>query len=40
MDVLQLWDTVMDAEGKIANPATAEFLVKFLGAFETWIRRF
>jgi chromate reductase, NAD(P)H dehydrogenase (quinone) len=30
---------LLDAEGKFINPGTAEFCGKFLGAFETWIRK-
>lgn len=31
--------TLFDAEGKIANPATKEFLTKFVQAFAAWIEK-
>jgi chromate reductase len=27
-------------DGRIANPATAQFLAQFVGAFDGWVRRF
>ncbi len=32
-------DKLFDESGRIANAATRDFLAKFLGAFESWIRR-
>ncbi|HUX74126.1 MAG TPA: NAD(P)H-dependent oxidoreductase [Steroidobacteraceae bacterium] len=32
-------DKLFDASGQFVNPATREFLVKFLAAFEAWILR-
>ncbi len=32
-------DKMFDASGAFANPATRDFLVKFLDAFDAWIRR-
>ena len=31
--------TLFDAEGKITNPATKEFLAKFVAAFAAWIEK-
>ena len=31
--------SLFDAEGKIANPATQEFLTKFVHAFAAWIEK-
>jgi chromate reductase len=33
-------DKLFDAEGKIANPGTRDFLANFLTAFDRWIERF
>ncbi|HXS41032.1 MAG TPA: NADPH-dependent FMN reductase [Stellaceae bacterium] len=33
-------DKLFDAEGKIANPGTRDFLANFLAAFDRWIARF
>jgi len=30
-------DKVFDAEGKLSNPSTREFLAKVMAAFATWI---
>src|SRR6185295_12655888 len=32
-------DKMIDASGGFANDATRDFLTKFLGAFEAWIRK-
>jgi chromate reductase, NAD(P)H dehydrogenase (quinone) len=33
-------DKLFDAEGKIANPGTRDFLANFLAAFDRWVGRF
>jgi len=33
-------DKLFDAEGKLANPSTREFLGKFMQAFAAWVERF
>jgi chromate reductase len=33
-------DKLLDADGKLANPGTREFLTKYMAAYATWVERF